>query len=286
MKPNTTVSAVMITRDRSAEATAAVDRLLQLPEAPPVIVVDNASSDDTRRSLARFGNRVRVVELDRNIGAAGRNVGVELASTPYVAFVDDDSGWAPGALDRAAELLRTSPRLAVVAAKVMVGEPSRPDPTSVAMAASPLPDDADLPGPSVLGFIACGAVLRRDAFLAAGGFHERYGVGGEELPLAIDLARLGWKLAYVDEVVAHHWPSRVRDRTARRRTLARNELLLAWSRRRWPTAMRLTARSLRLATSNSSVRSGLLDALRQAGAVLGDRSPVDPWLEQQLRLVE
>jgi GT2 family glycosyltransferase len=286
METNTTVSAVMITRNRSAEATAAVNRLLQLPDAPPVIVVDNASFDDTPRSLAAFGDRVRVVALDRNIGAAGRNVGVELASTPYVAFVDDDSGSAPGALDRAAELLRTSPRLAVVAARIMVGDPSRPDPTSLAMAASPLPDDADLPGPPVLGFIACGAVLRRDAFLAAGGFHERYGVGGEELPLAIDLARLGWKLAYVDEVVAHHWPSPIRDRAARRRTLARNELLLAWSRRRWPTAMRLTARSLRLATSNRSVRSGLLDALRHAGVALGDRSPVDPWLEQQLRLIE
>src|SRR5829696_4519460 len=212
MATNATVSAVMITRDRRAEATRAVERLLRLPDAPPVIVVDNASSDGTPRALAGLDDRVRVVALHRNAGAAGRNVGVEVASTPYVAFVDDDSGWAPGALGLAGELLRSSPPLAVVAARVMVGEPGRPDPTCLAMAASRLPAEARLPGPPVLGFISCGAVVRRDAFRAVGGFDERYGVGGEELPLAIELARHGWKLAYVDDVVAHHWPSPIRDR--------------------------------------------------------------------------
>ena len=39
----------------------------------------------------------------------------------------------------------------------------------------------------MLGFLACGAVARRSAVLACGGFHERYGFGGEEQLLAIDM---------------------------------------------------------------------------------------------------
>ena len=38
--------------------------------------------------------------------------------------------------------------------------------------------DPELPGPRVLGFVACGAVVRRSPFLAAGGFSSKLGIGG------------------------------------------------------------------------------------------------------------
>src|SRR2546422_3963854 len=41
------VSVVVITRDRAAEAVRAVSELRALPEQPPVVVVDNGSTDDT-----------------------------------------------------------------------------------------------------------------------------------------------------------------------------------------------------------------------------------------------
>jgi N-acetylglucosaminyl-diphospho-decaprenol L-rhamnosyltransferase len=37
----------------------------------------------------------------------------------------------------------------------------------------------------VLGFVACGAVVRRSAFLEADGFHPRFEVGGEESILVL-----------------------------------------------------------------------------------------------------
>lgn len=276
----------MITRNRSREAVRAVERLIALPENPPVIVVDNGSSDCTVAALARFRERVTVIALGRNAGAAGRNVGVEAASTPYVAFVDDDSSWAPGSLARAAEVLAAYPRLAVLAARVMVGEPATLDPTCHTMSASPLPADPSLPGPPILGFVACGAVVRRDAFLIAGGFDEHYGVGGEESLLAIELASRGWKLAYVDRVTAHHWPSPVRDHAARRRVLVRNELWLAWSRRAWWTALRVTGRLLKAAATDTEVRSGVIAAARQSGRILKQRRRVDADLEELLRIVD
>ena len=129
------------------------------------------------------------------------------------------------------------------------------------MAASRLPGDPELPGRPVLGFVACVALVRRDAFLAVGGFDERYGVGGEEGPLAIELAARGWALIYLDEITAQHWPSRQRDPAGRRRILVRNASWLLWSRRRWPTVLRSTARSLGAATSDAAVRAGVLDAI-------------------------
>jgi N-acetylglucosaminyl-diphospho-decaprenol L-rhamnosyltransferase len=281
------VSVVMITRNRCAAARRSVERLLALPENPPVIVVDNASTDGTVAALdSEFGDRVDVIAMDRNAGAAGRNAGVRAATSRFVAFADDDSAWLPGALRLAAAHLDGHPRLAVLAARVLLGPNEEVDPTCEAMAASPLPRRDGLPGPSVLGFIACGAVVRREAFLAAGGFDERYGVGGEEGPLAIELAMRGWDLAYLDDVTALHWPSPVRNRSARRRTLIRNELWLAWHRRHWSTAARTSARLVRLAVTDEVVRAGLWEAARAAPGVLLHRRRIDDDLERQLRLLD
>jgi NAD(P)-dependent dehydrogenase (short-subunit alcohol dehydrogenase family) len=87
----------------------------------------------------------------RNLGAAARTVGARRASTPYVAFCDDDSWWAPGALERARGHFARAPAMALLAAGIHVGAEERLDPTCAAMAASPLHDDADLPGPPSSG---------------------------------------------------------------------------------------------------------------------------------------
>jgi GT2 family glycosyltransferase len=280
------VTVVMITRDRAEEARTAVMRLLELPERPPVIVVDNDSSDHTLTALDGLSARVTVIGLDHNAGAAGRNVGVRHATTPYVAFADDDSAWAPGSLACAARILDAHPRLAVVAARILVGDDGTIDPVSSAMAASPLAGDASLPGRPVLGFVACGAVVRREPFLAVGGFDEHYGVGGEEHPVAVALAAAGWSLAYVDTCIARHWPSPVRDVEARRRTMTRNDLWSWWRHRRWWTAVRLTARVAGAARRDPVVRAGLCDALRGAAPVLRARRRVSRSLEQQLELLD
>src|SRR4051812_36761954 len=102
----------MITHNRRAEALQTLARLAQLPERPPVIVVDNASSDGTAASVARRHPWVVVIPADRNLGAVGRNVAVERVTTPYVAFCDDDTWWAPGALERAAATLDAHPTVA------------------------------------------------------------------------------------------------------------------------------------------------------------------------------
>src|SRR4051794_26626930 len=167
----------MVTRDRRERVLATLPQLEALPERPPIIVVDNASADGTAAAVARRHPAVRLIRCERDAGAAARTVGAEAARTPLVAFCDDDSWWAPGALRRAAETFAARPRPRPLAARGLV-EPGRPlDPTCAEMAASPLPAPPGLPGPAVLGFVACGAVVRREALLGCGGFHGRYGFG-------------------------------------------------------------------------------------------------------------
>ncbi|GAA3559192.1 glycosyltransferase [Nonomuraea rosea] len=251
-----------------------------LPLHPrPVILIDNASADGTAGFVRRHFTDVRLIEAGANLGAPARNLGVQAAETPYVAFADDDSWWAPGALERAADVLDAHPRLALLSARVLVGPEERLDAVSARMRDSPLGVEADLPGPSVMGFLACGAVVRRDAFLEAGGFDDVVFFFGEEERLAVDLAGHGWGLAYVDDVVAHHHPSPSGDRRGRRALATRNGLLTAVLRRPWRVVARRSFAALR---SGPEGWKGLCAAVRRLPAALAERRPAPPAVEERL----
>ncbi|HEV2068942.1 MAG TPA: glycosyltransferase, partial [Acidimicrobiales bacterium] len=234
------VSVVIMTRNRCQSLSTTLDHLAAMPERPPVVVVDNGSTDDTAR-VVDGAPGVRLVGLASNEGVGARNVGGEAVSTPYVAFCDDDSWWAPGSLARAAGVLDAHPSLGAVTAHVLVGPDEHDDPTSLAMAGGPLHAVPGLPGVPVGGFLACALVVRRQAFLDVGGFQPAFSVGGEEALLAIDLLDAGWALHYLPDVVVHHHPSPTHHRSGRRRRQLRNDLWTLWLRR--PLG-RATGRSL------------------------------------------
>src|SRR5215212_8503970 len=153
------IAVVIATRNRVASLLATLDRLRALPERPRVIVVDNGSTDGTADAVRGEHPEVEVLCPGRNLGCGARNDGARASRAPYVAFSDDDSWWADGALGRAADLFDASPRLALLAARVLVGPEGTLDPVCDAMAASPLGTGEGLPGPRVLGFVACGSVV-------------------------------------------------------------------------------------------------------------------------------
>jgi hypothetical protein len=203
-----------------------------------------------------------------------------------VAFCDDDSWWAPGALSRAADLLDPRDRLAAVTARILVEPGATEDPIVEELRNSPIPGPRWLPGPALGSFLAAATVLRTDAFRAAGGFCPRLWLGGEEELLAADLAADGWWLAYAEELTVHHCPSPVRDSTRRRTHGIRNTLWFTWLRRPAPAALR---RTLHLARTVPRDRASLR-AFGEAAAglpwVLRERTVLPPEVEARLELLD
>ncbi len=277
---------VVATRNRRETLLGTLARLVSLEAPYAVVVVDNGSTDGTVDAVARAFPSVTVLPLGANRGAAARNEGVARVSQPYVAFADDDSWWAPSALAAAAARFADHPRLGLLAGRVLVGPEERQDATCALMARSPLSRPAGFPGVPVLGFLACAAIVRRDAFLEAGGFHPRFGIGGEEGLLALDLARRGWWLAYADDLVCHHHPSPTRDPAARAAREVRNRLWEAWLRRPVGPALAATADGVVTATRDPAARRGLIAALTGLPWVLRERASIPPGLEQQVRLLD
>lgn len=278
------ISVVVLTHNRVHELGRCLQRLLALPERPPVIVVDNASSDGTAEQVQRQWPQVRLVHSPRNLGAAARNLGVAQVATPYVALCDDDTWWAPGALQRAVALLDAHPQVGVLNARVLVGPQQRVDPTCEHMARSPVPS-AGLPGPALIGFMAGAAVMRTGAFQQAGGYEPRFFLGAEEALLALDLQARGWAIVYAEDVVTHHHPSPTRDRRERHIHLARNGAWLAWMRLPWPTAWHQTVAPLHRARQAGVFWPALLAALRGLPWALARREPVPPHVHAHYLLV-
>jgi GT2 family glycosyltransferase len=149
------------------------------------------------------------------------------------------------------------------------------------MAGSPLGTPPDMPGPALLGFVACGALVRTEAFEAVGGFDPVVRFPGEEERLALDLAVAGWGLAYVDSVTVHHHPSARRDPPIRRQAgIWRSRLLTAVMRLPVGDVVRLVGAAL---VDGRPGVAGLGRALPDVLAALRRRRPVPPALRAQLR---
>ncbi|MEW2071563.1 glycosyltransferase [Streptomyces sp. NPDC007346] len=276
----------MITRNRPRSALHTLDRLAELPERPPVVVVDNGTDRAVGAALRAHPVGARVLAPGRNLGALGRNLAVGHARTPYVAFSDDDSWWRPGALRRAADLLDAHPRLGLLAARSLVGPREREDPLNELLERSPLPPEPGLPGRPVLGFLGCACVVRAKAFLGVGGYHPLLFFGAEETLLAYDLAAAGWGVSYDPSVTAHHHPD-PGERPGRTALLRRNALLTAWLRRPAHVALRHTlALATAAARGDAGAATALRGALERAPAAVRRRRRLPPRVEQKVRLLE
>ena len=79
-----------------------------------LLVVDDASTDETGKLALRF-SQVRYVKRASNGGqAVARNDGARLATGTYLAFLDQDDLWEPTFLQEALAAFRTQPEAAVV----------------------------------------------------------------------------------------------------------------------------------------------------------------------------
>ena len=92
------VSVIVPTRNRSALLAMTLRSVLRQRDVDlEVIVVDDASTDDTPRVLAALTDtRVRVIRHAMPSGvAAARNHAAAETQADWLAFIDDDDLWAP-----------------------------------------------------------------------------------------------------------------------------------------------------------------------------------------------
>ncbi len=168
-----------------------------------IIVVDDASTDETPSVAATMG--VHVLRLETNSGpAAARNLGAQHAIGDVLFFVDADVVLGPSALDRAARILNTRPEIAAVFGSY----DARPRAQGlVSQYRNLLHHFVHQQGnPEASTFWAgCGAI-RREVFWAVGGFDaERFKRPSiEDIELGVRLRMAGYRVLLDREIQGTH----------------------------------------------------------------------------------
>ena len=200
-------------------AGRALDRCLASLEADAaggteVVLVDNASTDDSTAAATRARPWVRVVASPANVGfARGANTGAATAGGDVLVFLNPDAVVEPGALARLCDALAADPRAGIA------GGGLRDEDGAWQPAAARFGVLAHLLGDTTLGrlrqrrrtdvhavdwvygtFVA----VRRPVFDALGGFDGSYFLYGEDLDFCHRAHALGWRTLHVPAARATH----------------------------------------------------------------------------------
>lgn len=183
-------------------------------EAHEVIVVDNASPDETLERLTKDFPHVQVIANTENVGfGPASNQGVEATTAPVTVLLNTDAlvlpGWAAPLIAALTEqdVVATAPMLlhldgSLQEAGVLVAR----DGTVAVYGDGGDADDPAYLFPRQVDYAsaACLAV-RRDAFLAVGGFDDRYAPAYyEDADLGLALAARGGRVVYVPASRVQH----------------------------------------------------------------------------------
>jgi glycosyltransferase involved in cell wall biosynthesis len=113
-EPTPQVSVIIATHNRPHLLPHAVRSAQAAGTDVEVIVVDDASTEETARVCSELEG-IRYVRAERNQKLGGaRNLGILASRAEYISFLDDDDARLPGTLDLQVETLRATPELGFV----------------------------------------------------------------------------------------------------------------------------------------------------------------------------
>jgi len=103
----TNFSVIITSHNQAQFIRDAVDSALaQTYSDKEIIVVDDASSDGSQSILEQYGDAIRLVKVEKNVGASrARNVGIGIATGGFLVFLDGDDLLVPWALEIYGEIV-------------------------------------------------------------------------------------------------------------------------------------------------------------------------------------
>jgi len=183
---------------------------------PPeeIVVVDNASTDDSVAHLRAAWSAIRVVALPSNVGfAAGNNHGARDARTDALVFLNNDTEVEAGWLDALVAAAQADTTRGLVTSRIVYLD--RPDVIDSAgdgylrcgggfKHGHGQPTASSVEAREVFG--ACGAafLIRRALFERLGGFDESFFMVYEDVDLSYRARLLGEHVWYASEAVVRH----------------------------------------------------------------------------------
>ena len=183
-----------------------------------VLVVDNASTDDSAAMVRHEFPNVWLHVNEKNLGfGGGNNVGIRLAQTPYILMCNNDTRIAPDAVRHLVAAVSADPKVGSATPCIILAASGKVDATGIVVCPDGLAlgrgraEDPDAMQEPAEVFYAsdCCCLYRRemlDALRLPGGelYDEDFFAYADETDMGWRAQRLGWKSIYVPAARVYH----------------------------------------------------------------------------------
>ena len=223
------VSVVIVNYNTSEQLKDCLNNLLSQGIELEIIVVDNASSDDSVEMVRTNFPNVKLVEAKENKGLAhGSNLGLEVATGDYVLYLGSDAYPEKGVIDGMVEFMDKNINIGISTCKLVLRNGSldmdahRGFPTPWASLThftklnSLFPKSKffnqyflgyeDFTKPSEIDLcISHFMMVRKKVFDRVGRWDEDFFVFGEDVDFCYRVKKAGWKIMYLPQFTAIHY---------------------------------------------------------------------------------
>lgn len=202
LKDDTKISIIILTHNRSILLGELLASLKNLDyRSLEIIVVDNASEDNTENIVKESSQTINYIRMSKNIGAGARNAGLKIAGGDVIVTLDDDiSGIDTSHLRKISHFFRTRPKLGAVNFKIFDYKSGE-----ICNWVHHRPVERYAEKEFETYELTEGAVaFRKEALLAAGYYPESFFLSHEGPDLAFRLMDLGYNVIYSSEIQVRH----------------------------------------------------------------------------------
>ncbi len=184
------ISVIVLSYNRRADLQRTLTVLLQNSyPSLDIIVVDNASTDNSGEMVRTDFPTVKLIQLNTNIGIAGWNEGMKVASGEYFLCLDDDSYPLADSLPKVLPSLCQTKILSLTIITPS-GQPDSPYFNTLFQQKT---------------FIGCGVIIPRKVYDTIGGFEPLLFLYHHEIEYSIRAVEHNFSIQYLPDVfICHH----------------------------------------------------------------------------------
>ncbi len=190
-----------------------------------IVVVDNASADDSIQRLESNYDRIRLIRSLKNGGiAGGNNIGIQNSNGIYILLLNNDTIVLPGMIDRCVDFLNTHPDVGGVGGTMLNPDGSFQSsanrfPTLVEeflqvtklglLISRGYPSLPPITNECEVDWITTAFMLfRREVLIQVGMVDEMFFIYSDETDLEYRIKKAGWKIFFLPYIKTIHFGGR------------------------------------------------------------------------------
>ncbi len=182
-----------------------------------LIVVDNASTDNSIKYLEKRFKKFKncfVVQNPINMYSQGLNLGAKKATGKYLAYLNNDLAITKTYLEHLVKEFEKDKKLAIAQGKLLnyrdhkkidsAGESMDIFGNPITVGFGEIDKGQYDQNEEVLSASGSANIIRKSTFVKLGGYDPTYGIGYEDMDLALRARRLGYKIKRFPKAIIYH----------------------------------------------------------------------------------